>query len=280
MTPEEYKMHVGLVSTRNHYLNLTFEQAEKVYKFEQDKGIYSESQIFSAWEFLDYEKTVFGEILNAEQFEKYLEHISENIKHIEQGLIEQDRERINYIAYYKEIISFYETHILPDLFNSAFIHVNWFLNDKPKVVYLRSAYQQFLNERKKEILINHFRYNRTFKPNELKVSLLRHKFAYIFPDYGAFKFKMDEPTKAIARYLTTKYQQLPKQLEELFESKFAELKDFNQKKNKKYFGERNSAIIIETQLTEEERKEHLSMSFLLLDKEGYGHADAFLQPVL
>lgn len=55
MTPEDYKWHINLVKERYHALNLTFEQAEQVYKFEEDKSIYSEKHYFSTWEEWDYE---------------------------------------------------------------------------------------------------------------------------------------------------------------------------------------------------------------------------------
>ena len=37
MTPEEYQWHINLVKDRHQALDLTFEQAEKVYKYEQEK---------------------------------------------------------------------------------------------------------------------------------------------------------------------------------------------------------------------------------------------------
>ena len=42
--------HVNLVQGRYQYLNLTYEQAEKIYKYEQDKDTYSDKHFFSAWE--------------------------------------------------------------------------------------------------------------------------------------------------------------------------------------------------------------------------------------
>lgn len=59
MTSEEYQWHINLVKDRNHALNLTFEQAEEVYKYEQDKDIGSEKLYFSTWEEWDYELSSF-----------------------------------------------------------------------------------------------------------------------------------------------------------------------------------------------------------------------------
>lgn len=61
MTPEDYKWNINLVKDRNYALNLTFEQAEEVFKFEQSKSSYSEKFYFSTWEELDYELSTFYE---------------------------------------------------------------------------------------------------------------------------------------------------------------------------------------------------------------------------
>ena len=93
MTPEEYQWHINLVKDRHHALNLTFEQAEKVYKYEQDKDTYSEKHYFSAWEEWDYELSTFKEILNAEQFRNYETFLNESIRRYQQNLIELDNEK-------------------------------------------------------------------------------------------------------------------------------------------------------------------------------------------
>ena len=136
MTPEEYKWYVKLVQDRNHNLNLTFEQAEKVYKHEQDKDTYSQKHYFSAWEEWDYELTIFKEILNEEQFKNYETFLKENIQRYEQNLVELDSERINEIAYNEELINFYETQFLPDFFKDPFLLTfGWLSADKAKIEY-------------------------------------------------------------------------------------------------------------------------------------------------
>src|SRR6185312_5478736 len=102
MTPEEYEWYINLVKDRHHALDLTFEQAEKVYKYEQEKDTYSEKHFFSAWEEWDYELTTFKEILDAEQFKNYENFLKENIQRYEESLIEQDKEKDKEIAYYEE----------------------------------------------------------------------------------------------------------------------------------------------------------------------------------
>jgi hypothetical protein len=270
MTPEEYQWHINLVKDRHHALDLTFEQAEKVYKYEQEKDTYSEKHFFSAWEEWDYELTTFKEILDAEQFKNYENFLKENIQRYEESLIEQDNEKDKEIAYYEEQINFYETQFLPDFFKDPFLRFGFLFNDKAKIEYLRTEYKRFLNDTKKEILTSHFRHNRTFKPNELKVALLRHKLSYIFPNYSYFKHQMDEPTKAISHFLNSKLRYLPDNIEELLTRKFGELKDFNERLFKKYYSDTRGWHVVIGKQTDEEEREHRTMTLILLDEEKYG----------
>ena len=271
MTPEGFQWYVNLVRDRYQYLNLTYEQAEKLHKYEQDKDTYSDKHFFSVWEEWDYELTTFREILNDEQLNNYETFLKENIQRYEQSLIEQDNEKENEIAYHKELISFYETQFLPAFFKDLFLfHFGWLSTDRAKIDYLKTEYKNFLNDTKKAILTSHFRHNRTFKPNELKASLLRHKLSYILPDCTSFKRQMDEPTKAVAYYLKTKLRYLPDKTEELLTRNFKELKAFNETNFKKHYGEIRGWHVVGGQLTNEEEKENRTMTLLLLDREKYG----------
>jgi len=270
MTTEEYKWYVNLVRDRYQYLNLTYDQAEKVYKYEQDKDTYSDKHYLSSWEEWDFELTTFREILDNEQQKNYETFHKENIQRYEQSLAEQDNKTTNEIAYLEELINFYETHLLPDFFEDHFLQFGWLLTDRAKIEYFKAEYKRFINDTKKEILASHFRHNRAFKPNELKASLLRHKLSCIFPDYTSFKHKMDEPTKAVANYLKIKLQYLPKETEELLTRKFKELKEFSDENFKKHYGDVRGWHVVVGQLTPEEEKEHRILTVLLLDREKYG----------
>jgi|GEM_PF-1729207 len=269
MTPDAYKSHVTLVRGRYHYLNLTFDQAEKIYNYQQDKDIYSDKHFFSVWEEWDYERTAFREALNDEQFGKYDQLLQQQIKQYEQNLVREDFERTNEILYNEEMINFYEQQFLPDLFKDHFIRYGWSVLEKNKVDYLRNEYQRFLRNLKKELLTNHFRQNRTFKPNEFKLSLLRHKLHTIIPDYDYFKNQMDEPTRTISDYLKIKVRNLPDETEKLLTKKFNELREFNEANFKKHYGEKKTDgwHVEFVQLTPEEERENRSMALLLLDKE-------------
>ncbi len=130
MTADEYQWYVNLVKDRYQDLNLTYEQSEKIYKFEQDKNTNSEKHFFSAWEEWDYELTTFREILNDEQLKSYETCLKDSIQRYEQHLVELDKEQTNEIAYHHELIRFYETHFLPDLFKEP-LSFSWLISDMP-----------------------------------------------------------------------------------------------------------------------------------------------------
>ncbi len=236
------KEHLNWVKDRYHSLNLTFEQAEKIYYYEQDKNHYSSKHYFSNWEEWDYELTVFKEILNEEQFSYYENFLKNNIQRYEQDLIRQDEERANDMPFLEEQIAFYEKEFLATVFKDWYIRDAWMISEKNKVAYLRTEYQNFLNETKKEIITQHFRHYRRFKPNELKVSLLRHQFYSIFPQYDFFEHQMDQPTKAVADYLKKDIEQLPDNTERLLTKKLEEAKVFNEKLFDKYYGDIRSCL--------------------------------------
>jgi hypothetical protein len=272
MTSDEYQWHIKLVQDRYHAFNLTFQQAEQVYKYEVEKNNYSDKHSFSAWEEWDFELATFRQIFNEEQLTKYDAFLKENIRRYEQSLTELDGEKSNEIIYHEELIDFYETRFLPDFFKNPLLLLFSRLDrDVAKVDFLKAEYKYFLNDTKKELLTRHFRHNRTFKPNELKVSLLRHKLLYFFPDSAYFRLQMDDPTKAVANYLTSKFRYLPEEIEELLTRKFNELKEFNETIFKKHYGDtRGWHVVVKQATEEEEEKEHRTMTLLLLDKEKYG----------
>jgi hypothetical protein len=273
MDPEEYKWNVNLVKSRYHYLKLTYKQAEKIYRYERDKQIYVAGHYFTAWEEWDYELSVFSEFLNSKQIELYEQFRNENIKRYEQELVEADKhqDKSNELAYHEALLNFYETHLLPAFFKDPFmLHFGWLDDERPKMEYLKSEYKRYLSTSKLALLSSHFRNYRTFQPNALKVALLRHKLAYVWPDYRSFKHEMDEPTKALAKYLASKIGHLPDNVEALIEQKFQELKAFNDQNFKKHYGELKGWHVVIGSLTPEEENEYRAMLLVLLDKAKYG----------
>lgn len=271
MTPEDYKWHINLVKDRHHALNLSFEQAEQIYKYEQDKNKFSEKHYFSVWEEWDYEISTFRQILTTAQLKGYEEYMYENIKRHEQWLVEQDNEKTNEITYLQELQVYYENEFLPDLYKDPFIFSYPKLHsDNLKIEFLKSEYKAFLNDRKKQILTEHFRFNRLFKPNELKASLLKHKLSYLWPDYNFFKYSCDEVTRTVIEYIKKRVKNFPEQTEKLLSNKIAEFKVFNEGNFKKYYGDTTGWHVVIGQLTEEEEKEEKLMTLLLVDIAKYG----------
>jgi len=271
MTPEELQWQINLVRDRYQYLNLTNEQAGEVYKYEEDKSTYSDKHYFSVWEEWDYELTTFREILNNEQLNNYESSLNENIRQYEQSLIAQDKEKVTQIGYHEELVSFYETKFLPGIFRNPYLNFGWLLKDKAKVEYLRAEYKRFLNDVKKEILTSHFRQYRTFMPNELKTSLLRHKLQCVFPDYSWFKHTCDEPTKVVTEYLEKKFQYLPDETKHFLTRKFQDLNQFVDELYKRYHSDNGGGYVVYGQSTGEEETLHRAMALLLHDKDRYGY---------
>lgn len=252
-------------------LDLNFEQAEKVYKYEQIKDTYSDKHYFSVWEEWDYELTTFKEILDPDQLNKYEQFLNENTKRYIQHLMEDDTNVTNQILYHQELLSFYEDQFLPDFFRSPVILFGLLLKVKSKKEYLKAEYKRFLNENRTEIITHHFRHYRTYMPNTLKLSLLRHKLSCVLPDYRSFQHHMDEPTRAVADYLISRFQHLPEETEQLHLKKYVELKAFSDNNFKKYFGEMNDGWHVGIgQLSDQEEKVQRVMTLLLLDHDKYG----------
>ena len=271
MAPEEYQWHIKLVVARHESLNLTYEQAEKVFAYEQEKDTYSNKYFFTLWEDADYEYSAFREILSEEQFKIYEIELRKRIQFNEQSFIEQDNEMKMDIKTHNELLEFYETKFIPDFFKDPFLlHFGPFIADHAKVKYIREEYKQYLNDRKKEILTNHFRNNRTFRPNLLMISLIQHKLSAILPDYLPFKARVDLPTKAMLDHLVARIKNPPETTRVFLNRKFNELREFNQKGYTKNAGEIPGWHTEIRRPTPEEEMELQGMTLLLMDKDRYG----------
>src|SRR5687768_7250904 len=73
-------------------IDLTKDQAEKIFVYEQEKNSGSSKYFFSTWEELDYEEVTFKEILTSSQFERYMSKRPSQLKQIEESLIENDKQ--------------------------------------------------------------------------------------------------------------------------------------------------------------------------------------------
>jgi hypothetical protein len=268
-TTEDYNSQIGYVIDRNYSLKLTFEQAEKIYKYEQENSVHSYKHYFSEWETWDYESTVFREILTDEQFKKYEKSLKKIIKRYEASLIEEDLASASKIPYYEDAIHFYETELLPEILRHPVMRLDWLSNKRNKVEYLRAEYKSYLIETKNEILTTHFRNYRNFKPNELKASLLEHKIRYIFPDYYNFKYKMDILTKTIVDFLKIELRYLTNELEGFFARIIEAQNEFHRSNDQKHSNQRTGWFFAVEDQDSGEEKEHLIMTLLLITKEKY-----------
>ncbi|GAA4330978.1 hypothetical protein [Flaviaesturariibacter amylovorans] len=271
MIPEDYAWSVKLVQDQHGYLGLSFEQAEKIYRFEQEKDTWSDKHFFSAWEEWDYELTTFREVLNETQLEAYMAALSERIRNHVHQLKSGDPEREREVRYHEELTAFYETQLLPELYSDVILRFGWLMGEQAKIEYLRAEYKRFLNDGRKSILISHFRHNRSFMPVTLTSDLLRHRLTALLPDYHSFRQVMDEPTRSVATCIEKKVRHLPPGTNDLVARKFTELAKFREDLFDRYHSDRGGWHTVISQTTAEEETVITHMSLLLLDAERYGY---------
>lgn len=94
MTSEQYRWEVKVIQDRYQLLGLTFEQAERVYEYEQVRHSYSDKHFFSAWEENDFELMVFRQILKEQQLLDYEQSLERRTKQYEQDLVDLDQNEI------------------------------------------------------------------------------------------------------------------------------------------------------------------------------------------
>lgn len=271
MTSEEYQWHLRNIKEKYEYLNLTPDQSEEIYRFEEDKNMHSIKRSLSVWEDWEYEKFTFRLILTESQFDDYLEKSDEAYKLFEQNLIEFDALRKIDVSYNQKILEYYIEVFVANLLRDPLILTNTAVYSvKEKVTFLKSEYRMFLNDSKKDILIDNFRHNRLFTPNLLQASLLQHSLCYVWPASISFEDSADEGTKAVISYLSAKVKSFPPNIEALLTQLTAELNAYRKALFKTYYGEPHGwHVDIEPQNKEALKKEWI-MQLLLLDKEFYG----------
>lgn len=274
-TPQDNEWEIEVLQNRYKEMfgiEISKVQAEQIFLFEDEKRRGSAKYFFSVWEDWDYEWASLKKILTDEQFTLFEKHYQEGLETYRLQLINEDENCLNEIAFLKEKIKYYEEQFLPGLFKDLYFSSLLQLSgEKAKIDFLKAEYKNYLNDSKKKILSNHFRQYRTYKPNELEVSLLRHKLSYLFPNYLSFKSNMDEPTLVVGDYLKQKFKFLQEKYDYLIQEKLETLKQFNDELFKIYHPERQSGWHVTiAPLSTEEEKEIRIVSYLLLDKGKYG----------
>jgi len=218
-------------------IELNKDQAEKMLRYEQEKDSGSSKYFFSTWEELDYEEVQFKEILTSSQFEGYMSERANQLKRIEESLIENDKQYLPQLNAAEERLVYYKTILVPSLLKNLMLFHTVFNSEKEKVDFLKSEYKKYLADAKKQVLIEHFRHCKTFQPIVLKLSLLRHEQMCLFPDYFSFKGTMDIATKAVADFLVEKISGISENLSEAMKQTMDELREFNANNTAKHIGE-------------------------------------------
>ena len=267
--PDENNWHLEMVQLRYQSYNLSLEQAEAVYRFERERDSYSEKHFFSQWEEWDYEMATFREILKDEQLALYLSNHEAEVKAYEKQLIEQDdiEMQVKQLNYQTRIHAYYRDELIPGLRKSEELRRYVFivgLGEKNKLNYLKEEFRKYLPGVRTQILISHFRHNRTFRPNELKHALLRHSINDLWPDYEPFYHSMDTPTKAVADYLEHKVARYFMDIKKLLEQNIKDRQRFMESLSKEFFSNMGGWHVYK-EITPEEELKTFSMSLLLLD---------------
>lgn len=265
---------IKFVQARYHQLNLNSEQAEKVLRFENMKESHSPTHSFSAQEEWDFEYSVFREILSEEQMVQYQKRVKEMREmHIEH-LVEQDNANKIWAEQMLEQIDYLKTTLIPSILSDRSQIILSIIADSSKIIYLKSNYRTFLHDRRKQILVSHFRYNSIYAPILLKSALLGHYASCLLPNYTAFESWMDEATRAVAEFLKTKLPPKTSEVTEFYLGKLGESKAFAQRTKEKYHRHIAGWHVWERDpLPEEDENKNWLMSMLLLDRNAYGFED-------
>ncbi|SEJ57897.1 hypothetical protein SAMN05216327_11336 [Dyadobacter sp. SG02] len=262
---------IRFVQARYGQLNLNAQQAEVALQYEEMRDSRSDTHFFSAWEEWDFEYSVFREILSEEQMIEYQKRVAEQKEwHIE-NIINQDQANSISLDHIRETVDYLKTTLIPSILFDRSQMVLSLVSDRSKVDYLKVNYRTFLHDRRKQILVDHFRYNSFYAPIQLKSTLLGHYASCLLPNYVAFEAWMDEPTRAVAEFLKTKLSRKHSEIREFHLGKLAESKAFSQQIKEKYSRHFEGWHVWEVDpLPEEQEKQNWLMSMLLLDGNAYG----------
>ena len=178
----------------------------------------------------------------------------------------------NEIAYQNECLQYYEDVFFRTIFSDIQLLTLIRLSpERTKIDFLKSEYKKFLGDKKIEILASHFKNFRTFKPNHLESSLLRHKIDYLVPDYQSFKTWADRPTKRMALFLESRIRRIAAPIEETIAKPLDDLKAFIDMTYEKYHQTKVGGWHTEIEEPDlEVQKKELAMTIYLMDEKKYG----------
>ena len=238
--PHDNEWEIKALQTRYKAMNgieLNKDQAEKMLMYEEEKNSDSSKYFFSTWEELDYDEVKFKEILTSAQFESYMSERPDQLKRIEESLIENDKQYLPQLNAAEERLTYYKNILVPSLLKNLMVFSITFNSEREKVDFLKSEYKKYLTNAKKQILVDHFRHYKTLQPILLRLSLLRYEEMCLFPDYFSFKGTMDIATKTAADFLLEKLSRISENLSGALKQTMDKLREFNTNNNAKYIGE-------------------------------------------
>ena len=220
-----------------HDIELTKEQAQQIVLYEEDKDFGSGKYFFSQWEELDYDEVMLKKILIPLQFESYMTERPRLLKQIEESLIENDKRYLPQLNAAEERFEYYKNSLVPSLRKNLMYSFSFFNHEREKVDFLKSEYKKYLVDVKKQILVEHFRHSKTFKPIVLRLNILRYEQMLLLPDYSSFRGAMDVPTKAVADFLFEKLLRISDHFADAIKQTKDDLQVFNTNNNAKHIGE-------------------------------------------
>ncbi|SDF86844.1 hypothetical protein SAMN04487996_11344 [Dyadobacter soli] len=263
---------IRFVQARYHQLNLNAEQAEKVLQFENMKDSQSQTHFFSAWEEFDFEYSVFQSLLNEDQMVQYQQRVGEiREMHIER-LIEQDNSNEIWSNQMREQVDYVKNELIPSILSDIPRRATLSLGRDPsKIQYLKANYETFLHDRRKQILVDHFRHNKTYAPIQLQSAMLGHYASCLLPNYAAFESWADEPTRAVLGFVRGTLSRRNSEVTEFYLGKLSESKAFFQQIKEKYNRHFDGwHTWAPDPIPEEDENRNWLMSMLLLDRNAYG----------
>jgi hypothetical protein len=142
------KREIEALQTRYKAMNgidLTKDQAEKVFLYEQEKNSGASKYFFSIWEELDYEEVKFREILTSSQFESYMSKRPIQLMQIEESLIENDKQYLPQLNAAEERLDYYKNILVPSLRKNLMLFYTVFNSEKEKVDFLKGLLQGWLD---------------------------------------------------------------------------------------------------------------------------------------
>ncbi len=246
MNPEVYQWEVNIVKDRYYSLDLSFEQAEQVYRFEKERDIYvedySEGHHFSHWEEQDYALDNFTRILSADQLILYKKDMEESNRRYVEELVGGDERHRKSVEYFRALAGYYKDVYIPAWFRDSAQAYMVPFTGRDKIKYLRAEYHRYFDTEKKKLLVHHYRQRRLFCPQLLQLTLWKHECGPLLWGYEDFRRKMDTATRAVAEFLLEKYRSYPEQFADFFQKKEEELAVFSKAAQASHLGEPEERI--------------------------------------